>query len=390
MNNTNFIESNKMYLDVITPINIASNEKLDVIDYLYDNKSKIAYFLNPLLWHKFIYHKGLFSAYMNFINDKAKSRKILYEWLSKHDYSIKDIEQTVKYKLTAHLDINKLDKKNLNNIILQTKLVDGRAYIPGSTIKGIIRTAILYDLLQKNPYLKEKYWQSLVDVMNKHTKSFEKRKVDRAFEKEIKSIENELEEILTAKIENTKDGKYSFMQGIKISDALPEFESNKLSLLQKIDIVIKNTGIKENELSVYRECIEPQMRFYFDIQLETAYKKFLNINSIDDILVMLKNFFEANNKLLISAFGRDYGFLFNNADLSNIYIGGGTGFLTKTLVAYIAPTDIEAKKFISKYLNMKFGKRKIIPDIKLAPRTLKATRYNNKLMLMGMAKIARV
>ena len=49
MNNTNLIEFNKMYLDIITPVNIASNEKLNTTDYIYDSKNQVAYFLNPLL-----------------------------------------------------------------------------------------------------------------------------------------------------------------------------------------------------------------------------------------------------------------------------------------------------------------------------------------------------
>ena len=87
-----------------------------------------------------------------------------------------------------------------------------------------------------------------------------------------------------------------------------------------------------------------------------------------------------------------YGFLFNDTNLGNTYIGGGTGFLTKTLVAYLAPTKMRAKEFISRYLNMKFKQRvnRGIRDTKIAPRTLKATKYNGKLTLLGIAKIGKV
>lgn len=107
---------------------------------------------------------------------------------------------------------------------------------------------------------------------------------------------------------------------------------------------------------------------------------------------MIQNFFDASNELLSSAFGKDYGFLFNDANLGNTYIGGGTGFLTKTLVAYLAPTKMKAKEFISRYLNMKFKQRvnRGIRDTKIAPRTLKAIKYNGKLTLLGIAKIGKV
>ena len=65
-NNTNLIEFNKMYLDTITPVNIASNEKLNTTDYIYDSKNQVAYFLNPLLWHKFIYTQKIISCLYGF------------------------------------------------------------------------------------------------------------------------------------------------------------------------------------------------------------------------------------------------------------------------------------------------------------------------------------
>lgn len=394
MNNTNLIEFNKMYLDIITPVNIASNEKLNTTDYIYDSKNQVAYFLNPLLWHKFIYTKKLFPAYMDFINDKTKPRKILYKWLIEQGYNIEDIKEVVKYKLIAHENIDKISKDSLNDIILQTKLIDGSAYIPGSTLKGLIRTAILYDLLQKNPHLKQRLWQSLERAINGN-KSYD----------EIKRVENNLNRLLTAEIEgtgkreytkydkkSTKSEYYNFMQGIKLSDAIAESEHNNLVLLKKIDLAVKDSYIKENSLSVYRECIEPKTRFYFDMQIEKRFTQKLNINSAEDILIMIQNFFDASNELLSSAFGKDYGFLFNDANLGNTYIGGGTGFLMKTLVAYLAPTKMKAKEFISRYLNMKF-KQRVKPgirDTKIAPRTLKATKYNGKLTLLGIAKIGKV
>lgn len=394
MNNTNLIEFNKMYLDIITPVNIASNEKLNTTDYIYDSKNQVAYFLNPLLWHKFIYTKKLFPAYMDFINDKTKPRKILYKWLIEQGYNIEDIKEVVKYKLIAHENIDKISKDSLNDIILQTKLIDGSAYIPGSTLKGLIRTAILYDLLQKNPHLKQRLWQSLERAINSN-KSYD----------EIKRVENNLNRLLTAEIEgtgkreytkydkkSTKSEYYNFMQGIKLSDAMAETKHNNLVLLKKIDLAVKDNYIKENSLSVYRECIEPKTRFYFDMQIEKRFTQKLNINSAEDILIMIQNFFDASNELLSSAFGKDYGFLFNDANLGNTYIGGGTGFLTKTLVAYLAPTKMKAKEFISRYLNMKFKQRvnRGIRDTKIAPRTLKTTKYNGKLTLLGIAKIGKV
>ena len=138
---------------------------------------------------------------------------------------------------------------------------------------------------------------------------------------EIKRVENNLNRLLTAEIEGTgkreytkydkksiKIEYYNFMQGIKLSDAMAKTEHNNLVLLKKIDLAVKDNYIKENSLSVYRECIEPKTRFYFDMQIEKRFTQKLNINSAEDILIMIQNFFDASNELLSSAFGKDYGF----------------------------------------------------------------------------------
>ena len=85
------------------------------------------------------------------------------------------------------------------------------------------------------------------------------------------------------------------------------------------------------------------------MQIEKRFTQKLNINSVEDILIMIQNFFDASNELLSSAFGKDYGFLFNDTNLGNTYIGGGTGFLTKTLVAYLAPTNEDCSTNIEGY-----------------------------------------
>lgn len=159
--------------------------------------------------------------------------------------------------------------------------------------------------MQKNPHLKQRFWQNLERAINGNN-SYD----------EIKKVENNLNRLLTAEIEgtgkreytkydkrNTKSEYYNFMQGIKLSDAMAETKHNNLVLLKKIDLAVKDNYIKENSLSVYRECIEPKTRFYFDMQIEKRFTQKLNINSAEDILIMIQNFFDASNELLSSAFG---------------------------------------------------------------------------------------
>ena len=203
----NKIKFNKMSINIITPTNIANNQKLDPIDYIYDTKSQIAYFFNPVLWHKFIYTHNLLDSYKNFLVN-PKSKKNIYSWLINEGYTIKDILPTIKYKLYADKEINA--KNTLNNIICQIKSIDGNVYIPGSSIKGLIRTAILVDLINKNPKIKDSFWQKIYTAKQRGYNI-------RAFSSSLNKIISDLENKFLS-LDERKDER-KIMQGIQVSDS---------------------------------------------------------------------------------------------------------------------------------------------------------------------------
>ena len=375
---------NKMYIDIITPTNIASNIKLNPVDYIYEPKKKIAYFFNPILWHKFIYQNNLLESYEKFLAklcQKPPSRLTLYDWLQQSGYSLKDIEHTIKYKLYANVNIN--NPKTLNNIVLHTKLATGNAYIPGSSLKGVIRTAILFDLLKDNSRLKNRYWSEITSNQN-----FNRNTKDR-LDRIVKNMESNLLKIL--QVSNSQTDNLDIMQGIQISDSVNLEDKVELVLLKKHDIsMISPTNIKESDISLYRECIVPNTRFLFDMQIDTSFTKEIGIKSVDDILVKLENYFESVNELLKTAFGTKYQKLFADTVLGNAYLGGGTGFLSKTLIAMLAPSPKEARVFISNWLNLNFRNRTKYRDSKISPRTLKTVEYAQQTRLQGIVKIGKV
>lgn len=373
----NKIKFNKMCINVITPTNIANNQKLDPIDYIYDAKSQIAYFFNPVLWHKFIYTHNLLDSYEKFLVN-PKSKKNIYSWLINEGYTIKEILPTIKYKLYADKEINA--KNTLNNIICQIKSMDGNVYIPGSSIKGLIRTAILVDLINKNPKIKDSFWQKIYTAkqIGYNTKAFSS-----SLNKIISDLENKFLSLDERKI----------MQGIQVSDSFTNQKEIPLILLKKHDITATNINeIKEHDICLFRECILPETKFYFNLQIDTSFTEKIGINSVDDILKVLENYFVKTNNIFKKAFGKECTAILDDTYNANAYLGGGTGFLTKTIIANLAPDEKSAVDVISHWLDMSFRGRsnRQKKDTIISPRTLKTVKYNGKTKLLGAVKIDKL
>jgi len=94
--------------------------------------------------------------------------------------------------------------------------------------------------------------------------------------------------------------------------------------------------------------------------------------------------------LLEYGFKKDYAEVFRGYEHSNFYIGANTGFLTKTIIAALAPSTKEGIEAIRNWLNFAFPKAKhMSKDRFIAPRTLKTTIYNGETVLMGMAEVSK-
>ncbi len=389
MNNKQF-ETARLCLHVITPINIADGITLGDKDYLYDAKTQKAYFLNLQLWHKFIYSHGLLPSYEVFLQRK---NQILLEWLRNAGYTIEDVRSCIIAEAQAEADLRNSDKKTLNDVSRNVQQPDGSLYIPGSSIKGAFRTAILYALLQKRPDIKNRYWQQVLFLLDKPYLNLKKD-----FGKLTNDMEAELLHTLQLPDKNgyikSNNAVCSALRGLQVSDTFAG-KNIQAGILQKLDVGfnIKAGGrIKENPLPIpiYRECILPGAELVFDLKIEKAYMQSLGIGCIDALLVLLQNFNDAVMALLEDAFKKHYPAPFDSIAAANMFIGAGTGFLSKTLLAMLAPNKEDAKNAVKRLLDKSFKKHEHLTlDKVISPRMLKCTSYNGQIMLMGLAEVRR-
>lgn len=387
MNSKQF-ETAKMCLKVVTPINISDGIVLGAKDYLYDSRRQKVYFLNLHQWHMFIYKHMLLEKYESYLAN-FRDKQSLLEWLRMQGYDIDDVRTVITSE--AQATVNLMDserKKTLNDINRHIQQPDGSLYVPGSSIKGVFRTAILYSLLQKRQDIKVKYWRQIQEkISSNYFQPY------RDFNKLISDLENELLHTLRLVDGNIRSNNAvcSAMRGLQVSDTYAS-RNTQTAILQKVDGGFDKFGkASPKKLPIFRECMLPKAELFFDVKIEKAVMSTIGINTVDDLLKATHSFFAAVTDLLQQAFEKEYQEAFQGVAAGNIFLGGNTGFLSKTLLAMLAPDKDTAKNTIKVLLDKSFKTHKhLLRDKVIAPRTLKCTNYNGKLMLMGVAEVRKV
>lgn len=391
MNELNFQqEVGRLCLQIITPIHIGDGTKLTAKDYFFSSKEQKAYFFNVRKWHQFIYQHGLFSAYEKYISNVHDKRNLL-TWLEEHDFTLEDVKDIITSESLATVNIINVEKKNtLNDVDKHVHQLDGSLYVPGSSIKGAFRSAILYVLLKKNPAIKNRYWQLVNAEINKPY--FNPRK---SLNRLTTNLENDLLHTLQLEEKHkpvpSNNAVCSSLRGLQVSDTLRS-ENIQVAILQKIDAGFNKFGKAGfHPLPIFKECMLPGAKLMFDVKIDKAMMATVGINSIDDLLSITQQYVDEIIRILKDAFKKEHPDPFCGIDAANIFVGGNVGFHSKTLLALLAPDDNTAKNTIKVLLNKEFPKHEhIIYDKFASPRLLKCTIYNGELLMMGLAEVRRI
>ena len=372
----------KMSLTALSPVFIGSGDELNKSMYVY-NDNEIMVIDERKLINELLLRKGL---YEGFLNECSSGDLNLTDFLKKNLNGYEDID-IYKYKIKSYSDIK--TGKKLNNINAFIKSSNGKPYIPGSSIKGAIRTAIISGEIMNN---KNKYNNILKNIISG------------------KNIYNE--NYIVDNISNNFNIKNIFNK-ISVSDT-NDIDIDNLCICKRYDISTHlETG---HELPIYMELLKPRLKFNF---LLTLYSSF----SINDLSKYFNNFYNdnANDNTLYSNYlslinifkdkaeKNPHYLYFNDMDIiPNIFIGGANGFLTKSVIYSIRKmkndnNDIINKSqiidYVKKYLDKKFtkidkeSKKRIAQhnhvkiDEKISPRTLRLVKYNGLYIALGMCNI---
>ena len=374
----------KMKLEVLTPLHIGGADyksKLDKKEYVFDKDKRTLTLIDTEKFVAFLMKKNLFDEYIfhiqknvNFKRNEQDRNIKLIDFLKKNNI-YKNIEEFRK-KTPIKVDMN---IENMNDIKLMLRNIEGKPYIPGTSIKGALVSFLLvnYIINHRDEFSKEKR-----EILSECKKENDDRSI-KNLKNKVREIVNEIEKSII--YDNNKEVKKSKRFSISISDSYNYYDT-RTNFYQDIDE--KRNAKTENEKSkpmpVVREYIMSNSKFNFDITLDIDLleKSKLEIKNIDNLISSLEN----SVTYLINVLEDK-----NSPQTENLILGANTGFLQKTIVYALFEDKKERLEVIKKLLHK--GSKNVIGNHlndKFSPRVLNRIKINGKNQLAGLVRIEKV
>ena len=375
---------NKMKLEVLTPLHIGGADyksKLDKKEYIFDKDKKTLTLIDNEKFIAFLIKKNLFEKYIAYIENNVNAKVMiqnrninLFNFLKTNniDKNIQDFRKKAPIKLDMNIE-------NMNDIKLMLRDVQGKPYIPGTSIKGALINLLLVDYIIKN---REKFSKEKRIILSECKKTNDDRSI-RGLKNDIKKIVNQIEKSIIYSDNKTLEKSKKF--GISVSDSY-SYSNTRTNFYQDIDEKRTNKPgeDKSRPMPVAREYIVANSIFDFDITLDIDLleESKLKIKNIDDLIDSIENAMSYLINVLEDK---------NSPRTENLVLGANTGFLQKTIVYALFEDGKERLEVVKKLLHK--NQKNVIGNHlndKFAPRVLNRIKINNKNLLAGLVKIMKV
>ncbi len=302
MNSSKYLSA-QIFLRTVTPIYIGQNQANDLSPYsdFVQIGNEIIYIDEKKFEESLFAKEGLIDEYVKYVRQKIDKSKTQSDFNLKNfmTENLGDVNSFIKYKIPTDQDLKHQTIKRFIN-------TTGRPFIPGSTIKGNFRTAVIYDWLTGTNTGKNLVKELFEKIQNLSERilELEKKKSDNTITedeaKELKKIKNKKniekefnsiydEQKLFGRM--SKDNLYGFdSRHLQISDSNP-FAIENLSILKLHRIKLRDNS----EVSpLPSETLNSNIEASFTLKLEKDFvqndlKKF---NSFEpkDIFQILNEF----------------------------------------------------------------------------------------------------
>lgn len=331
----NSVKRYNLVIKTLSPVHIGDGSEVGKKEFVLDRNLAIIPDMRKL--YDYCKQRRLGDRFVNFMQDNRP----LFFFFRENGIQKNDYQRFISY--TAGWEGNERPAAFKSFI----KDSYGCPYVPGSSVKGALRTALLAAVLSKEqgPRFKEIYSKS------------DNRQVARTIEETAFGSINK-----------------SIFRGLRVSDSQP-LDKSGLILCRKIDAGVDG---RENALNIYRECIKPGTIISCRVDID---ENIIGL-SAEDIEKAVHSF----SKIYLDCFLSRYRkFIPESQRNKTMLLGGGTGFVSKTFIYPLFGYE-EGLKKTSVFLSRKFPKHHHTEDVRLgaSPHTLKLTRYRETPVEMGL------
>ena len=285
-------ESNKFRITTLTPIAISSGEQIDSFEYLiqgnyfYRLKTDeiLSYVIKevPQSIHKIsewveTKDEKLNNQSSSNLKKKGTYKLNIFDFISNH-LNRKDLEHTIRQKIKEGKFIRykmPTNEPNVSKLVnSHIKTADNKIYIPGTTIKGIIRTAILNEYFYK-VFTDKEFASEKIEILDKLKSELrECKSQDNKKKKDAKNFfEDEINEIFNYSTKEY-DAKYDLMKFVRVSDTNCRLPEEVCELVLPKTLTAKGTAQGQlNALEVIKKGVSFDFTIDFDIEFLRAVEK---------------------------------------------------------------------------------------------------------------------
>ena len=359
-----FLKRYEGTLTVKGPVFVGSGKKIEKNEYLFlENKIGV---MDIASFYGFMCKKGKREEFEKYLmNNKGPN---LSAWLENNKINKQDIFPYLKYTVDrGEFEVQNSQRRGLE-VLEFTRDSYGKPFVPGSSIKGMLRTILLSEDIMLDPQKHRKEKEAInAELFSK------KNKVQ--LQKEISQIECNTFRTLECDADKQGNATNDIMKGIIISDSSP-LENEDLVLCQKVEVLPDG---KIKKLNILRECLKPGTKIHFSVTIDTNIFQYDDCDIKNAVEIFINSYYEHFVKF----------FNFDRPGKNAVYLGGGCGFVSKTIIYPMFDDDgvkITQKIFQKTNVPKEHGHQKD-SLYGVSPHVLKCTSYEGKLMQMGLCEL---
>ncbi len=352
-------------LNVRSPLFIGDGRTYTKKEYLYNSRSGKASFLDEQKFFTLLTDRGLVDQYTQFM---LSDQSDLWAFLTK-DCGIPNTKLTTLTRYAIEVgDTSDLDRVNCLHTFQRDAY--GKAYIPGSSLKGALRTVWLLQAVR-------------ADRSTGHSLASDD---NAAFPEE--QYVNQLHLRLQEDGSIASDAVNSLFRGVQVSDSKP-IPNEQMALCGKFDVLPDGSFPKNSKkgIPLFRECAIPGAAVHFKLTLDqSVLKGRITKESLMDAIQQFDDYYKQTYR---ARFKAPSGAV-NLPQQPHLILGGGSGFFAKSL-AYPYLGEEKGLRWTAEQMTQMFSNHKHQDDVKpygISPHTMKYARFRDQFYPYGYCEVS--
>ena len=360
-----FLNHYKVKLTVRGPVFVGNGREYSKKEYLFLPGKRVG-IIDMQKMYRVLAAKGRIKQFEDFMLSNYAD---LGHWLEKERLKADIERQCLAYTLDYGDTV--LERGRRTQIMACMKDPLGSPYIPGSTLKGMLRSILATNRILHDDKLRDEMRQEVERELPQG------RSKKQYLSRTIKKIESRIFCSLNREHTREEDAVNDVLSGVVVSDS-ELIGREQLVLAQKVERRIDGT---EKSLNLLRESLCPGTEIKFSLTIDQSLCKL----NRDDILKAITCFDEAYSENFLAAYkGID------RLSPPQIYIGGGAGFLSKTIVYPLmgkkAGVETTVEIFDKTRVPLQH-KHRDDRRLGVSPHIIKCAHYRGQTLQMGLCDV---